>query len=87
MTEKFPVDIRLMVTWTREGGGRRTNQMCISVALDEKEKRMRRLQWQLKILCERNRDGGGRTQHQRALMLSQMAEELWQMGFRDLAYD
>ena len=87
MTDKFPVDIRLMVTLTREGGGRRTNQACISAALDEKETIMRRLQWQLKILGERNQDGGGRTQHQRALMLSQMAEELWRMGYRDLEYD
>jgi hypothetical protein len=48
---------------------------------------MRRLQWQLKILCERNRDGSARTQHQRALILSLIAEELWQLGFRDLEYD
>ena len=48
---------------------------------------MRRLQWQLKILGERNRDGSPKTHHQRALILSQMAEQLWQMGFRDLEYD
>jgi hypothetical protein len=48
---------------------------------------VRRLQWQLKILGERNRDGSEKTQHQRALILSQIAEQLWHMGFRDLQYD
>ena len=48
---------------------------------------MRTLQRQLKILGERNRDGGDKTQHQRARILSQMADQLYQMGFRELAYD
>ncbi|MDH3598122.1 MAG: integrase domain-containing protein [Candidatus Tectomicrobia bacterium] len=48
---------------------------------------MRKLQRQLKILCERNRDGGDKTQHQRARILSQIADQLWQMGFRELEYD
>ena len=48
---------------------------------------MRKLAWQLKILGERNRDGSRTTQHQRALILSLIAEQLWQMGFRDLEYD
>jgi len=48
---------------------------------------VRRLQWQLKILGERNRDGSAKTQHQRALILSLVAEQLWQLGYRDLQYD
>ena len=57
------------------------------IQITQKESIMRRLQWQLKILCDRNRDGGAKTRHQRALMLSQIAEQLWRMGFRDLEYN
>jgi hypothetical protein len=48
---------------------------------------MRKLAWQLKILGERNRDGGMATQHERALILAKIAEQLWQMGYRELEYD
>ena len=48
---------------------------------------MRRLNWQLKKLGDGNRDGSPKTQQQRALILSQMADQLYDMGFRDLDYD
>ena len=45
---------------------------------------MRDLNYQLKQLCDRNRDGSYSTQAYRAWLLGQMAEQLHQLGYRGL---
>lgn len=42
------------------------------------------LQWELKILGERNVDGSATTRNQRAHILSLIAQQLWTLGYRDL---
>ncbi len=43
---------------------------------------MRDLNYQLKQLCKRNRDGSYSTQANRARMLNQIANQLQEMGYR-----
>lgn len=45
---------------------------------------MRDLNYQLKQLCQRNRDGGFSTQAQRAWQLSLIANQLHKMGYRNM---
>ena len=45
---------------------------------------MRDLNYELKQLCRRNRDGGCATQRDRERVLDQMANQLQEMGFRHL---
>jgi hypothetical protein len=45
---------------------------------------MRDLQYQLKQLCERNKEGSFATRAQRERMLALIADQLWQMGYRAL---
>jgi len=45
---------------------------------------MRNLNYELKQLCRRNRDGGCATQRDREWVLDQMANQLEKMGFRHL---
>ena len=45
---------------------------------------MRNLNYQLKQLCQRNRDGGYSTQAQRAWQLSLFANQLHDLGYRQM---
>jgi integrase len=45
---------------------------------------MRDLNYQLKQLCERNRDGSYSTQANRTRLLSQMADQLYTLGYRGM---
>lgn len=46
---------------------------------------MRDLNYQLKQLCQRNRDGSYSTQANRERILSQVADQLYELGFRGMA--
>ncbi len=46
---------------------------------------MRDLNYQLKQMCRRNRDGGYGTQHRRKEALLQIADQLHEMGFRHMS--
>jgi hypothetical protein len=43
---------------------------------------MRNLNYELKQLCNRNRDGSYATQHDRERVLDQIADQLQELGFR-----
>lgn len=43
---------------------------------------MRDLNYQLKALCEQNRDGSYGTQHRRRYLLNKIADQLYELGFR-----
>ena len=45
---------------------------------------MRDLNYELKQICERNRDGSHATQHDRARVLDLIANQLQEMGFRQM---
>ncbi len=45
---------------------------------------MRNLNYQLKQLCQNNRDGSYATQAMRSRMLSQMADQLFELGYRQM---
>jgi hypothetical protein len=45
---------------------------------------MRDLNYQLKTLCQRNRDGSHATQRDRERMLSLIADQLHALGFRGM---
>lgn len=45
---------------------------------------MRDLNYQLKKLCDRNRDGSYGTQHKRAWILSRIANQLHELGYRQM---
>lgn len=45
---------------------------------------MRDLNYQLKKLCERNRDGSHGTRHKRAWILSSVADQLHELGYRQM---
>jgi hypothetical protein len=46
---------------------------------------MRDLNFELKRLCERNRDGSYATQRDRARMLDLVADQLQELGYRHMA--
>ena len=46
---------------------------------------MRDLNYQLKTLCRENRDGAYATQHQRERMLTRIADQLHELGYRGMS--
>ncbi len=53
--------------------------------LPEYECTMRNLNYQLKQLCRRNRDGGYATQRNRERLLSMIANQLQSLGFKGMS--
>ena len=65
------------------GRGRKTHRND-EAETREPETMMRNLQYQLKQLCARNKEGSFATRAQRERMLALIADHLWQMGYRTL---